>query len=522
MNKTEFSQALRRALGKLPSYEVEQSIAFYEEMIADRMEDGMREEEAVAALGPVEAIAAQIIAETPPIPKAIAKANTGSRTLNVVLLVVFSPLWVPVVLVLALAVFMVYLSIWMVIVALWTTVAVLILCAPIGFFLLAWCLANGYPLTGLFQLGAGLAGLGPGAVRLVRRAGRQQGPRQPDRHVRPVGEEPLREAGTVPTSRRRPAMSRSRKVVLVLATVLLVGGSALSLFAFAKAGFSLQNLSTTRDWVSSTRTLPSEAEAPHTALVVHDGCQSIRLEPTDDDAFQVEYWTNERRSVSLTDQDGVLTIEGTDEQRDGFVRFEFMSFQRGMTVVKVPRSFTGSILVETGVGDVEAAGFAGLSSVSLASSSGSVHATRIEAQDVSLSSNVGGIHAADVQAARVNASLESGSITMADVTATETLTSRTSIGDQDLRQVSAPILDVRTSSGAVHAADVAGDNLVLRNVRGRHRGHGRRRRKRLPGGSRLVGGRRERAARVGRRGQTRAGARFHWRRLDRLRGGRRV
>ena len=256
-------------------------------------------------------------------------------------------------------------------------------------------------------------------------------------------------------------MSRSRKVVLVLATVLLVGGSALSLFAFAKAGFSLQNLSTTRDWVSGTRTLPSEAEAPHTALVVHDGCQSIRLEPTDDDAFQVEYWTNERRSVSLTDQDGVLTIEGTDEQRDGFVRFEFMSFQRGMTVVKVPRSFTGSILVETGVGDVEAAGFAGLSSVSLASSSGSVHATRIEAQDVSLSSNVGGIHAADVQAARVNASLESGSITMADVTATETLTSRTSIGDQDLRQVSAPILDVRTSSGAVHAADVAGDDLVF-------------------------------------------------------------
>ena len=64
MNKTEFSDALRRALGKLPSYEVEQSIAFYEEMIADRMEDGMREEEAVAALGPVEAIAAQIIAET--------------------------------------------------------------------------------------------------------------------------------------------------------------------------------------------------------------------------------------------------------------------------------------------------------------------------------------------------------------------------------------------------------------------------------------------------------------------------
>ena len=69
MNKTEFLDALRHALGKLPSYEVEQSIAFYAEMIDDRIEDGMSEQEAVAALGSVHAIAAQIVAETPPIPR---------------------------------------------------------------------------------------------------------------------------------------------------------------------------------------------------------------------------------------------------------------------------------------------------------------------------------------------------------------------------------------------------------------------------------------------------------------------
>ena len=61
MNKTEFLDALRHALGKLPSYEVEQSIAFYAEMIDDRIEDGMSEQEAVAALGSVHAIAAQIV-----------------------------------------------------------------------------------------------------------------------------------------------------------------------------------------------------------------------------------------------------------------------------------------------------------------------------------------------------------------------------------------------------------------------------------------------------------------------------
>ncbi|WP_139653543.1 DUF1700 domain-containing protein [Raoultibacter phocaeensis] len=162
MNKAEFLTALRRALGKLPSYEVEQTITFYAEMIDDRIEDGIPEHEAVAALGPVEAIAAQIIAETPAIPKAIAKANTGSRTLNIVLLAVFSFIWVPIALALVMAALAVYLSIWATVIALWATVAVLILCAPIGIVGLIWCLASGYQLTGLYMLGCGLTGTGLG------------------------------------------------------------------------------------------------------------------------------------------------------------------------------------------------------------------------------------------------------------------------------------------------------------------------------------------------------------------------
>ena len=94
MTKQEFLSELERALGKLPHAEVEQALAFYDEAISDRMEDGLSEAEAVAGLGPVDEIAAQIAAETPPIPRAIARANTGSRSLNIVLLAVFSPIWV--------------------------------------------------------------------------------------------------------------------------------------------------------------------------------------------------------------------------------------------------------------------------------------------------------------------------------------------------------------------------------------------------------------------------------------------
>lgn len=193
MNKTEFLDALRHALGKLPSYEVEQSIAFYAEMIDDRIEDGMSEQEAVAALGSVHAIAAQIVAETPPIPKAIAKANTGSRTLNIVLLAILSPIWVTLALAFACMVLAIYLAIWSVVVALWAVVAMLLLCAHRR---VRPGLVRGHGVSALGHLGLRLrpGRCRPGIVLLVRRAGRQQGARQPHAFVRPLGKGAVHQA----------------------------------------------------------------------------------------------------------------------------------------------------------------------------------------------------------------------------------------------------------------------------------------------------------------------------------------
>lgn len=190
----EFLDALRHALGKLPSYEVEQSIAFYAEMIDDRIEDGMSEQEAVAALGSVHAIAAQIVAETPPIPKAIAKANTGSRTLNIVLLAILSPIWVTLALAFACMVLAHLPGHLSVVVALWAVVAMLLLCAPIGVFGLAWCAATGFPLSGIWVFGCGLAGAGLGLFSWFGVLAAQQGARQPHAFVRPLGKGAVHQA----------------------------------------------------------------------------------------------------------------------------------------------------------------------------------------------------------------------------------------------------------------------------------------------------------------------------------------
>src|SRR5699024_8416164 len=94
-SKQAYLEALRRELASLPAAEADKSVAFIEEMIDDRMEDGATEAEAVAALGSPAEVARSIAAELPPIPGAVAKLKTGSRVANWVLAVVLSPLWVP-------------------------------------------------------------------------------------------------------------------------------------------------------------------------------------------------------------------------------------------------------------------------------------------------------------------------------------------------------------------------------------------------------------------------------------------
>ena len=67
MTKIEFSERLKQTLvGRgLPREEAAKSVEFYLEMIDDRVEDGMNEEEAVAALGSIEDIAEQILYDLP-------------------------------------------------------------------------------------------------------------------------------------------------------------------------------------------------------------------------------------------------------------------------------------------------------------------------------------------------------------------------------------------------------------------------------------------------------------------------
>lgn len=120
MTKREFLAILREALYGLSQAEIEERLLFYSEMIDDRMEEGISEEDAVREIGDAREIAAQIRAETAQPQNAEEKetkdtkdAQKRRRRLSVgeiLLLILGFPVWFPLLLaaaVVLLAVFIV-------------------------------------------------------------------------------------------------------------------------------------------------------------------------------------------------------------------------------------------------------------------------------------------------------------------------------------------------------------------------------------------------------------------------------
>lgn len=128
MTKVQFLASLQDRLTGLPRDELEQWLNFYSEMIDDRMEDGMTEAEAVAAIGFVEDIAAQIIAQTPLVKLAKEKIRPKRRlkTWEILLLVLGSPLWLSLLAAAGAVILAVYVSAWSVIISLWAAFASLV------------------------------------------------------------------------------------------------------------------------------------------------------------------------------------------------------------------------------------------------------------------------------------------------------------------------------------------------------------------------------------------------------------
>lgn len=158
MTKIGFLLALRDKLGALPKEELEERLSFYSEMIEDRMEDGLSEEEAVADIGSVDEIAAQIVTDVPLVAlvKEKIKPKRQLRTWEILLLALGAPVWFSLIVAAVSVAFSLYAVLWATVASLWSVFGALIAGAGGGLVGGSTFMLGGYLLPGLGTAGAAL------------------------------------------------------------------------------------------------------------------------------------------------------------------------------------------------------------------------------------------------------------------------------------------------------------------------------------------------------------------------------
>ena len=158
MDKAHFLDELKRRLSGLPQSDLDERLLFFHEMIDDRVEDGLTEEEAVAGIGSVDEIVEQIMAEIPlsRLVKEKVKQRRGLKAWEILLLVLGSPVWLPLLIAAFAVCLSFYLVLWAVLISVWAVDLSLALSAAAGLFTAFYDLVNGNPAGAAFVLGAAM------------------------------------------------------------------------------------------------------------------------------------------------------------------------------------------------------------------------------------------------------------------------------------------------------------------------------------------------------------------------------
>ena len=165
MSRDAFIGELRHRMVGLPQEAVDRTVEYYSELIADSMEDGLSEAEAVARLGSIDEIVANVVRDTP-LTQIVQtrvqekKAKKGGSAWLIVLLILGAPLWIPLLIAVLAVLFALFIALWAVVIALWVTVAAVILAGVVAIVAGVIELCRLHLPQGLVLLGGGLVCLG--------------------------------------------------------------------------------------------------------------------------------------------------------------------------------------------------------------------------------------------------------------------------------------------------------------------------------------------------------------------------
>ena len=164
MSRDAFIGELRHRMAGLPQEAVDRTVEYYSELIADFVEDGLGEEEAVSRLGSLDEIVANVVKETP-LTQIVQTRVQESRKKGgsgwvIALLILGAPVWLPLLIAVLAVLFALFVALWAVVISLWAAVLGVILAGVAAMAAGVFELVRLHVPQGLVLLGGGLVCLG--------------------------------------------------------------------------------------------------------------------------------------------------------------------------------------------------------------------------------------------------------------------------------------------------------------------------------------------------------------------------
>lgn len=235
------------------------------------------------------------------------------------------------------------------------------------------------------------------------------------------------------------------KNIIRISIIMAVIGAIICIISFVMVGFNFEKLGTASTYEKKYMSMSIDGISE---INVNTSFSKITLSPTDNEEISFSYYQSNKEYYDFNVSSSRLSMKSVNNKR----WYDYISvnpfninFKNREITIEVPRSYSGSLVLNTSYGDISVYGLDGLVFVDLKTSYGDISTSNITTkQRMDIKSSYG-----DLAIKRCNVGQD--------------ITLDTSYGTIDLVSLTASSINAGTSYGDISLIQLAVDNIKLKS-----------------------------------------------------------
>lgn len=244
-----------------------------------------------------------------------------------------------------------------------------------------------------------------------------------------------------------------KKAALIMATILLIAGLAVSFAAFASAGFDFRNLSTVK---AETKTYT--AGGTFDRIEIRENTADVTFAVSEDETATVVCRETAPTVHTVTVEDGTLKI--VSEETSGWRNPIEISFEKEQITVFLPKDAYETLSIETHTGDVGVPDWLTFDGAAIHTSTGDVRFDAAVKNLLSIETSTGDVFMSGASAKAIDCKTTTGDIRMTNIACEGDVRVKVSTGEAFLEGLTAASFTSEGSTGDIVLQDVLAKGCI--------------------------------------------------------------